>query len=206
MLAEGRAGIGDLVVADEQTAGRGRFGRVWISPSGGLYATAILPPEPLLPIRTGLAIVKALRSAGIRAGLKWPNDVLVDGLKIAGLLIDADGERSLVGIGLNLASAPLETATCVAHHGGMTDRDTWAWAILDALTNMEEGSDLDEYRRECLTLGRSVLIEGSGDRPPVEGVAVDVDEGGRLVVNTKLGRTIVSSGECLHLCARYHSS
>jgi len=203
LIAEGSAKSGDIVLANEQTAGRGRFGRTWISPNGGLYATVILPDTPLLSLKAGLAVVRALRSVGLDAGLKWPNDVMMEDRKIAGVLVETDGDRSLVGIGLNLASAPLETATCVARHvDAPLDRDEWARTIAGALFELSaEESVLDEYRGVCLTLGSPVRIDGIGKDPPVEGIAADIDDSGRLVVQTTKGKRTVSSGECLHLRA-----
>ena len=202
LIAEGGAKTGDIVLANEQTAGRGRFGRTWISPNGGLYATVILPSTRLLSLKAGLAVVRVLRSAGLDAGLKWPNDVMVEDHKIAGVLVEADGDRSLVGIGLNLTSAPLDTATCLARYVDVPDREEWARAIAGALFEMSSGkSVLDEYRSVCLTLGSLVRIDGIGEHPPVEGIAVDIDGDGRLVVETSNGKRTVSSGECLHLRA-----
>ncbi|MFC2105233.1 biotin--[acetyl-CoA-carboxylase] ligase [Candidatus Bipolaricaulota bacterium] len=202
LIAEGGAKTGDIVLSNEQTAGRGRFGRTWISPNGGLYATVILPVTPLLSLKAGLAVVRVLRSASLDAGLKWPNDVLVEDRKIAGVLVETDGERSLVGIGLNLTSAPLDTATCVARYVDVHDRDEWARAIAGVLFEMASGKFvLDEYRSACLTLGSPVRIDGFGENPPGEGIAVDVDDNGRLVVQTGKGKRTVSSGECLHLRA-----
>lgn len=200
LIAEGGVKTGDIVLADEQTAGRGRFGRSWISPNGGLYATVICSADPLLSLKAGLAVVRALRSVGIEAGLKWPNDVMVENLKIAGVLIETDGNHSLVGIGLNLTSAPLQTATCVAVYVNKPDRNEWAQAIADLLFDIPSGSAaIDEYRSVCLTLGNPVSIDGIGNNPPVGGIAVDVDDCGRLIVQTREGKRIVSSGECLHL-------
>ncbi len=202
LIAEGVAKTGDIVLANEQTAGRGRFGRTWISPNGGLYATAILPDTPLLSLKAGLAVVRALRSIGLDTGLRWPNDVMVDDRKIAGVLIETEGNCSLVGIGLNLTSTPLETATCVARYVNMVDRDEWVREIFGALFEMSSGkSVLDEYRSVCLTLGSPVRIDGTGENPPVEGIAVDVDGNGRLVVQTREGKRVISSGECFHLRA-----
>ena len=207
LIEKGLAGSGDAVVADEQTSGRGRFGRTWISPREGLYATIILPSDPLLSLKAGLALVRVLRRAGVIAGLKWPNDVLVEDLKIAGVLIETTGDLSLVGIGLNLAFAPLDTATCVARYVESIDRDEWAQKIVRELIILSEAAcDLEEYRAACLTLGQRVRLEGVGADASVEGVASDVDGYGRLVVMTTAGERIVSSGECLHLRAADPSS
>ncbi len=200
LIAEGKAECGDIVVADEQTAGRGRFGRSWISPRGGLYATVILSQGPLLSLKAGLAVVRALRSRGINAGLKWPNDVLVEGRKIAGVLIETAGELALVGIGLNLTSTPLDTATYVARYTKSIDRDEWAQEIIRELIILSETAcALEAYRAACLTLGQRVRLEGVGTDAPIEGMASDVDDHGRLVVMTAAGERTVTSGECLHL-------
>lgn len=207
LIERGLAGVGDAVVADEQTAGRGRFGRTWISPKEGLYATIILPSDPLLSLKAGLALVRVLRRAGVFAGLKWPNDVLVENRKIAGMLIETTGKFSLVGIGLNLASAPLDTATYVARYVENVDRDEWAQEIVRELIVLSEATcDLEAYRAACLTLGQHVRLEGVGADAPVEGVASDVDDYGRLVVMTAAGERRFSSGECLHLRTSKESS
>ena len=200
LIEVGIAKMGDVVVADQQTSGRGRFGRSWISPRGGLYVTAILPTDPLLSLKAGLALVRILRAASIPAGLKWPNDVLVDDRKIAGILTESDGVHSLVGIGLNLMLAPLETATCVAAFTDAIDRDEWAENIVSALAITAKGAlDLDAYREACSTLGRRVRVEAVSGCSPIEGLATDVDGEGRLIVMTVDGEKTVASGECFHL-------
>ncbi len=202
LIAGGIAKTGHIVIANEQTAGRGRFGRSWISPRGGLYATFILEPDPLLSLKAGLATVRVLQSAGIDARLKWPNDVLVEDQKIAGILIEVEGDYALMGVGINLTTAPLETATCVAQHADVFDKDKCARAIAGELAKMASGEfDLDEYRRVCLTLGLPVRITGLGDAPPIEGIAVEVDEKGKLIVQSGEQILTISSGECLHLRA-----
>jgi len=115
-LAQARAGCphGTVVLADAQTAGRGRLGRVWASPAGRhLYLSAVIRLDPrtrppleraALTLAVGVGVVDAVRAAGARAaGLKWPNDVLVDGRKLAGVLCEASGDAIVVGIGVNLA-------------------------------------------------------------------------------------------------------
>jgi BirA family transcriptional regulator, biotin operon repressor / biotin---[acetyl-CoA-carboxylase] ligase len=200
LIETGIARLGDAIVADEQTSGRGRFGRTWVSPRGGLYATIILGSDPLLSLKAGLALVNVLRRAGVFAELKWPNDLLVENLKIAGILIEASKEFSLVGIGLNLTSAPLNTATYVARYVHDGDRDEWAERIARELVEITKAPlDLDAYRAVCMTLGRHVRLEGVEDASPIEGIALDVDDHGRLIVKTATGKRVVSSGECLHL-------
>ena len=202
LIEQGLASMGDAVVADEQTTGQGRFGRSWISPRGGLYATIILPSGPLLSLKAGLALVRALRRAGVSAGLKWPNDVLVEDRKIAGVLVEAAEEHSLVGIGLNLISSPLDSSTCVSHYVDGVSRDDWALSIASEIRKMAlTPLDMDTYREACSTLGQPVRLERLGQEADVEGIAVDVDNQGRLVVMTADGKRAVSSGECFHVKA-----
>lgn len=102
-----------MVTADRQTAGRGRRGHPWVSPPGNVFVSVLLRPEPalrvsLLPLTAGLAVADAVAEAGVLAELKWPNDVLVGGLKVAGVLAEASSsgpqlEWVVVGIGVNLA-------------------------------------------------------------------------------------------------------
>ena len=199
LVESGRAGAGHVVVADEQTEGRGRFGRTWSSPVGGLYATFIVPLRPMLPIVSGLCVVRALARFGVQARLKWPNDVIVDGKKLAGMLIETAGEVALVGIGVNLIEAPLETAVSVRAAGGEVRRGELVVAIGEELDRgVASEESLRAYRDSLLTLGRPVRVTlQSGEK--IEGTAVDVDAEGRLLVETRGGVRTISSGECVHL-------
>ncbi|MCK5246963.1 biotin--[acetyl-CoA-carboxylase] ligase [Candidatus Bipolaricaulota bacterium] len=205
-----------IVWAKRQTAGHGRRGREWASPEGNLYFSILLrPPYPVQSVmQLGFVMANAIADAlavilprGAFVHTKWPNDVLVEGRKVAGVLIETTGDLSLVGIGLNLVSAPLDTATCVARYVESGDRDEWAQEIVRELIILSEAAcDLEAYRAACLTLGQRVRLEGVGADASVEGVASDVDGYGRLVVMTTAGERIVSSGECLHLRAADPSS
>jgi len=199
LLRRGEAEVGHVVLADEQESGRGRFGRTWISPRGGLYATFVLPGIGLASLRVGVATVRALAEVGLDAKLKWPNDLLVGERKLAGILIEREGDRLLAGLGVNLRDAPLSTAISAAALGITIDRDDLAASIWAVLRQAEsEAETLKAYRARCATLGRRVrVVQGEGDA--VKGVAIDVDEEGRLLVEAA-GRTItVSSGPCEHL-------
>lgn len=113
-LAEGGAPEGTLVIAQEQTSGRGRRGHTWSSPEGGLYLSLVLRPEEAMLRRLpatllgGLAVCQALEDAGVKPQLKWPNDVLHDGLKLAGILGEmsrgAEGHRLVLGVGINVST------------------------------------------------------------------------------------------------------
>jgi BirA family biotin operon repressor/biotin-[acetyl-CoA-carboxylase] ligase len=200
LLASGQAETGHVIIAEEQSAGRGRFGRNWLSPRGGLYATFILDDGPILSIRAGLAVVRALCGFGIDARLKWPNDVLVEEKKIGGILVDGVGDLALVGVGINLTDTPLSTATSAHALGVSIDRDALvrdAWRELRAVEPVVQA--LDAYRRCSETIGRAVRIAFTGGDPPVEGIARGVDEDGRLIVETADGFRVISTGTCHHL-------
>ncbi len=99
---------GSIVMAETQTAGRGRYGRVWQSPRGNLYVSFVFESNPVrdkyLSFLTGLALAESLPEFNVR--LKWPNDVLLDGKKVAGILLETTGDKVVVGIGVNLVSNP----------------------------------------------------------------------------------------------------
>lgn len=159
LLAAARAGAaeGTVLVAEHQTRGRGRQGRQWESRTGSALIFSVLlrpagvPPADRgwLPLLTGVAVARALREmAGVDAGLKWPNDVLAGGAKLAGILAEQGGEAIVVGVGLNVAATRDELPppgpgalppTSLAVLGGRTDRETLLAAILAELE--------DWYRR-----------------------------------------------------------
>jgi BirA family biotin operon repressor/biotin-[acetyl-CoA-carboxylase] ligase len=182
---------GLVVVAEEQTAGRGRLDRVWQSPprAGLTFSVLLDPPAPVswLPLWGGLAVARALRElAGLDAVVKWPNDVLVDGRKLCGLLAEVAGDRVVLGIGLNVTTRvdelPRPDATSVALAGATTtDRDTLLRGVLRSLGAVLAEQPYDGYRALCSTIGTVVRVTLPGDQV-VSGVAEAVDDQGRLVV------------------------
>jgi len=221
-LAEGGGPEGVVVLADLQTAGRGRLGRSWSSPPGaGIYASVLLRPEQgvarLLPIAAGVAIAEAIQEVtGLRPALKWPNDVYLDGgdahppRKVAGIL--AEGGRSggetwvVVGFGINVLPAALPPhltrATSIESElGRAVDRGELLAACLVRLAarymDLKAGrraSVLDSWRtRAASTFGRRVEWDDGG--AVVSGVAADIDEDGGLVVSTTAGAARIVSGE-----------
>ncbi|BDG01621.1 biotin--[acetyl-CoA-carboxylase] ligase [Anaeromyxobacter oryzae] len=208
-LADEGAAHGEVVVAETQTAGRGRRGRTWISPPRrNLYFSVVLRPD-LPPARAAeltlvasLAICDALRQAGVDAGIKWPNDVLVGGKKIAGILTELAAEPDrvhwvVVGVGVNVNArvedfpAELrEEATSVAiERHEPAPRALFAAACLTALegwidVHAEQGFApiRNAWRERSVTLGRQVLVRSDGRE--IAGVAEDIDEQGALLVRT----------------------
>jgi BirA family biotin operon repressor/biotin-[acetyl-CoA-carboxylase] ligase len=222
-LAQAGEPEGTVVVAEEQRAGRGRLGRGWSSPRGGLWFSVLLRPPvppaeaPKLPLLAGIAVVEALeRHLGIRARLKWPNDVLVQGRKLCGILSESrsDGrlEYVILGTGINanflVSALPEElrrTAITVREVlRAPVDRMALLRALLNELdagySDFRAGRSADiaaRWKGLSDTLGRTVRVETATG--VLEGVAVDVDGRGALVVRTPDGTATVSSGDCVHL-------
>jgi BirA family biotin operon repressor/biotin-[acetyl-CoA-carboxylase] ligase len=189
-LARAGAPDGVVVGADHQTAGRGRRGRTWESrPGTSLLVSVVLRPVPsLVTLAAGVAAAEAAEAvAGVRVDLKWPNDLLVGEAKVGGILTELVDGAAVVGLGVNLAWAP----DGAARLGPGVDREALLRAYLDALDAPADA--LARYRRRCATLERPVRVELPGET--VEGLAEEVDEDGRLVVD---GREI-TVGDVVHL-------
>ena len=196
-----RAGAADglVVVADEQTAGRGRRGRTWDAPPGSSLLVSVLLRGAGDPHRAVMAAGVALAAAvddvtGVHAGLKWPNDLVVADRKLAGLLAEADGDALVVGAGCNVNwdAFPDElaaTATaCNLEAGRPVDRDALLDAFLDELAAALGRGDavVDDYRARLATVGRTVRVEHvRGD--DVVGSAIGVTDAGALVVRDDAG-------------------
>jgi BirA family transcriptional regulator, biotin operon repressor / biotin---[acetyl-CoA-carboxylase] ligase len=181
--------VGTVVVADHQTAGRGRLDRRWVAPPGSsLLASWVLPAHPLAPLAAGVACAQA---CGAPVRLKWPNDLLLDGRKLGGILVERTGDRCIVGTGINLSWAPPGAAMLVG-----VGRDE----LLDRLAERLEAwfaapaaEALAAWRSRADTLGRRVRVELPGES--FEGVAEDIEQDGSLLV---AGR-VVAAGDVIHL-------
>ena len=174
------AADGTAVIAASQTAGRGRMGRSFLSPAGGLYLSVLLRPDceaarlPSLTPLAALAVCRAVEGVcGARCGIKWPNDVLLDGKKICGILVESvlGGEKPcvIVGVGINAntPSFPEElrpvAGSIAAATGEPVELDALAAALLsqlDALYAQWLSDGGREYRRLCVSVGREVLAGG----------------------------------------------
>jgi BirA family biotin operon repressor/biotin-[acetyl-CoA-carboxylase] ligase len=227
--AAGGVAEGVVLVAEEQTAARGRLDRRWTAPPrSGLFFSVFLRPAEVpvarwgwLPLLTGVAVATGLsRTAGVDTALKWPNDLLVtvggEERKAGGILAERAGEDGVViGVGINVSlraeELPVPQAGSLALAGAVgTDRDPLLRAVLRALEEWYgrwrgAGGDpaacgLQEvYAAGCATLGRSVRALLPGDRAVV-GEAVAVDGDGRLVIATAQGvQEPVGAGDIVHL-------
>lgn len=227
-VLQARAGdLPDLavVVTDNQTGGRGRLGRVWVSPPGKALAISVLlrpqglRPEALgwFPLLAGVAMSRALSGFTTReVAVKWPNDVLIDDAKVCGILSELlpgmDGV--IVGAGVNLTlerdELPTPSSTSLALAGaGEVDPDAVLAAYLTQLSVLYRdfvaaGGDpirsalRDEVAEACHTLGRSVRVELPGGGVLL-GTATAIDDDGRLIVESDDGPTAVAAGDVTHL-------
>ncbi|MDF4253767.1 biotin--[acetyl-CoA-carboxylase] ligase [Streptomyces sp. WMMB303] len=224
----GKAEPGAVLVAEEQTAGKGRLDRSWTAPPrSGLFFSMLLRPEPpaerwgWLPLLAGVAAAGALaRTAGVDTGLKWPNDVLTTGRggerKVGGILAErVDSDAVVLGIGLNVSlredELPVPTAGSLLLAGAQgTDRDPLLRAVLRAVEDWygrwtaadgdpAASAVLDAYAAGCVTLGRTVRATLPGGGELV-GEAVAVDGDGRLVIASEQGvQHPVAAGDIVHL-------
>jgi BirA family biotin operon repressor/biotin-[acetyl-CoA-carboxylase] ligase len=186
------------VVATEQRRGRGRHGRRWLSPPGGLYVSLLLAPDPLLFARLGLSVAEVIEGLGVDAELLWPNDVAIRGRKLAGLLIEVTRGCAVAGIGINVQRTPLTAAACLMEGtGDPVDLHDLLRRLLHRVDVCPDAGALDGYRERCATLGQTIRLESCGEQGGgcIEGMAVDIDEDGRLVVEGRHGRRAVSVGD-----------
>lgn len=211
-LAADGAEHGEVVVAEQQTAGKGRRGRAWVSPTGlNLYFSAILRPElppqraPELTLVAAVALAEALREADADARIKWPNDVQIGGRKVAGILTELSAEPERVhfvvlGVGVNLNAGPehfpaevAETATSLSQAlGRRVNRalfTTALWGRLEEWLDLHHEVGFDPVRQRwkelSSTLGQEVRVRT--DRSELRGVAEDIDVSGALMVRTAEG-------------------
>jgi BirA family biotin operon repressor/biotin-[acetyl-CoA-carboxylase] ligase len=219
---------GSILVAEEQTAGRGRLDRRWSAPArSGLFFSVLLRPTGVavdrwgwLPLLAGVATAAAVaRAAGVEAALKWPNDLLVtvngEERKAAGILAERIGEDALViGIGLNVTlrddELPVPNAVSLALAGApRLDRDPLLRAVLRSLAEWyaawrDAGGDphacrlLESYAAGCATLGRTVRAELPA-RGHLVGEAVAIDGAGRLVISSGGAEQAVGAADVVHL-------
>lgn len=215
---------GSVVATDTQTAGRGRLGRVWVAPAGSALAASVLvrPQMPVvafgwLPLLAGAAMTRTLRGLGADAELKWPNDVLIGGRKVCGILSEllSDLSGAVVGVGVNIAMTadelPIPTATSLRLEGIDVELDdvlgpfledfrASVAALVDAGGDAEESGARGDVEALCSTIGRSVRVQ-LPDGNEVLGEATAIDASGRLVVS-RSDSTIplaVSAGDVTHL-------
>jgi BirA family biotin operon repressor/biotin-[acetyl-CoA-carboxylase] ligase len=207
-----------LLIAENQSAGRGRAGRSWLSSAGSSLTFSLAWPFAAgpaglagLPLAVGVALAETLARLGVQVGLKWPNDLLKDGAKLAGILIEAQvapdgGTWAVIGIGLNLVmpdqlEREIGRAVAAVPWLAQMDRDTLMAALLDGLAaalREFEGAGFAAFSARWNRLhayaGQPVVII---DRGTVlhEGRAAGVDDGGQLLLDSAGGRITVTAGD-----------
>jgi BirA family biotin operon repressor/biotin-[acetyl-CoA-carboxylase] ligase len=220
---------GAVLAAEQQDAGRGRMGRSWVAPPrAALTFSMLLRPRDVPPARrgwlsllAGVAAASSVRAvAGVDATLKWPNDVLVRGAKLGGILAEAAGQAVVIGIGLNVSTGPDElpplgpgalAATSLRLSGSARlDREALladllagferryrAWS--QVLGDAERSGLHAEYTRLSATLGRRVRVERPAGQHLV-GLAIGIDPDGRLLVReSPAAELAVAAGDVVHL-------
>ena len=227
LSARARAGEaeGAVLVSMEQTAGRGRLDRTWASPPGTSIAMSVLlRPRPAFPqwgwlsILAGMAVSSALAEVAPspeEVTLKWPNDVLIGGKKVCGILSErierADGALAVVGMGINVSltrdELPVPAATSLALEGFPLDQSAIVAGVLTHFARWHDawtmrGNLRAEYVTRCASIGADLAVHLDGE-PPVRGIGRGVDQYGRLEVATPDGLRVFAVGDVVH--ARLHS-
>lgn len=188
-----------MVVAERQTSGRGRQGRSWFSPAGGLYLTCLLRPmaaRPLTSLATGIAVAEALQGEGAR--LKWPNDVLIQGKKVAGVLVEGrwgNDRPEWVALGIGVNTERIVVPADIPGTSVARGREDLLACLLPKLAHWLAASDSDvlaAWRALNVTLGQQVTVRRADQI--LHGLAQDIDLAGHLLLETAEGPVTIGSG------------
>jgi len=217
-LAKGGAEEGTIIIAETQSRGKGRLGREWFSPKGGIYFSIILRPKispmyaPRINLMASVAVAKTINKLyGLKAELKWPNDVLIRGKKVCGILAEMDAEIDKVnsvnlGIGMNantLISEHERKATSLREElGREISRKEFFLSLLREINKQQalltKADLLGEWKSLSTTLNKDVKIVAPGEE--IVGRAIDIDTNGALIVKNQDGSLRdVFAGDCIHL-------
>ncbi len=205
LLALQGAPVGTAVLASRQTRGRGRAGRAWESPGGGLYLSVVLRPTrtdapwSLLPLALGEAAAEVLARHGHDVRVKWPNDLFIENDKVGGILVESrwgDAPFIIAGIGLNLADTPVKGATSLRAHGQVPDRRALARELAEGFAMMANQVEsgrvdalLDAIRARSWSLGQKVGWDAG------QGIATNIEVDGALIVENDKGRHRIVAGD-----------
>lgn len=216
---------GTVVIAGTQTAGKGRLGRRWISPKGGIWLSVILHPEfdvssmTLIPLAASVALANAIqKTLSIKTELKWPNDVTLKGKKVAGMIIDASVESSqieslVLGVGINYKINPIEVEKRIKSNGNFygvatlasnnnTKPSTLIQAFLEelekslSLLNSNSQKIILQWVNRSSTIGKNVSVSTSGGT--ITGKAVKIDKDGSLIIRQNNEHCKISVGDIVY--------
>ena len=194
---------GTIIMAESQTAGRGRYGRIWQSPVGNLYVSLVFPSDcrrdKYLSFLTGLALAESLPEFSVR--LKWPNDVLLDGKKVAGILLETHEDKIIVGIGVNLVSNPEKNMLYpTANLGGRLSPIGLVKRLMiqyNALLDVFDKKGFKKIRERWLDLaiGPGETISVHLPTEELLGVFQGISDDGALILKTKNGKRLITAGD-----------
>lgn len=217
-LARKGAREGTIVIAEAQAHGRGRLSREWLSPKGGIYFTLILRPRispayaPRINLMASVAVATTIKKLfGLKAELKWPNDVLIEGRKVCGILAEMDAEMDVVnfvnvGIGINANTSVLQFAKTATSLKDVLGREISRKEFLSVLFReieqqqalLMEADLIKEWKELSGTLNKYVMILSPGE--VIVGRAIDIDATGALIVKERNGSLKKAlAGDCIHL-------
>ena len=217
-LARKGAREGTIVIAEAQAHGRGRLSREWLSPKGGIYFTLILRPRispayaPRINLMASVAVATTIKKLfGLNAELKWPNDVLIEGRKVCGILAEMDAEMDVVkfvnvGIGINANTSVLQFAKTATSLKDVLGREISRKEFLSVLFReieqqqalLMEADLIKEWKELSGTLNKYVMILSPGE--VIVGRAIDIDATGALIVKERNGSLKKAlAGDCIHL-------
>jgi BirA family biotin operon repressor/biotin-[acetyl-CoA-carboxylase] ligase len=209
---------GTIVIAEAQTRGRGRMSRQWLSPKGGIYFTIVLRPRispayaPRINLMASIAVADTIRKLfGLKAELKWPNDVLIEGKKVCGILAEMNAEVDVInfvniGIGINANTSIRQfekTATSLKDAlGREISRKEFLMILLIEIERQQallmQADLLEEWRKFSVTLNKNVRIVSPGE--VIVGRAIDIDTTGALIIKERDGSLKKAmAGDCIHL-------
>ena len=194
----------NIIMAETQTAGKGRKGRKWSSETGGLYFTIILKPSEIKPEQASsltqvmaVSVCKAVRNLGADAYLKWPNDVLYKGKKFCGILSEAVIKENLfkglvIGVGINIEQKNIVSEkpfTTLADMGLKVSKSGLVEDIISNFEKVQKQDFISEFKKLCPTINKEIVVDGK------KGIFEDIDSAGRMVLKTQKGREVIIAGD-----------
>ena len=226
-MASDETNNGTLIIAERQTSGKGRLGRRWVSPKGGIWLSIILHPKfdisviTLFPIASALALSNAIeKTLNIKSELKWPNDITINGKKVAGMLVDASIESNkienmILGVGINynvdvkqieklLKDTPNYGATSLSEHNKTTNPVVLVQSFLmeleeiyNLLNNGDVKKIIKDWMKKSSTIGQNIEVDTENGK--IKGKAIKIDDDGALVISVNNKNKRITSGDITHI-------
>ena len=194
----------DIIMAESQTAGKGRKGRKWSSETGGLYFTIILKPTEIktenlssLTQIMAIAVCKTVKNLGAKVYLKWPNDVLYKGKKFCGILSEAVLKNNkcvglIIGVGININQEKIisdKPFTSLAEMKIKISKTVLLEEIFKNFKSAQNKNFIEDFKKLCPNFGKEIIVENK------KGIFEDIDAAGRMILKTENGREIIMAGD-----------